>query len=85
MGERITELTNDLDRKSGRRRFQIGGLDDAERVIIEMAWQVDAALPGDQPSWADMDHPPVNQRATEDVLDLLCALRAKPFAVDLTA
>lgn len=85
MTERITELTNDLDRKAGRRRFCVGGLDEAERVTIEMAWQVDAALPGDQVNWIAMDHPPVNQRATEDVLDLLCALRAKPFSVDLTA
>lgn len=80
----IKELTNDLDRKSGRRRFMITGVNEEERVIVELQWEYNRSLYDEAKNFAAVDHPPGNQAAADQLLDLVCALRQKLFSLDLT-
>lgn len=84
MSVKIEELTSDDDRKLGQRRICVTHPDEEERVTLEMTWESNRALPGDAVRFQTVDHPPSNASLQELLLELLCAVRRKPYSFELT-
>lgn len=78
----LEELTTNVDRRSGQRRFRVTA--DFERVEITVQHESNEALGDEAPHWRPVDHPPVNERLAEQLLDLVCALRARRFCLSLS-
>lgn len=74
MGNRIEELTTDLDRRNGERRFRITSACGYNRAEITTRWETDVSPPDEAPHFASVAHPPVNGGMVELLLELLAAL-----------
>lgn len=82
MTPELEELTTDLDRRSGQRRIRVTVGD--ERAEITVLHESNEALGDEAPNWRAVDHPPVNERLAELLLDVVCALRARRFCLSLS-
>lgn len=82
MTPELQELTTDLDRRSGQRRIRVTA--GAERVEILVQHESDEALGDEVPDWRPVDHPPVNERLAELLLEAVCGLRARRFCISLS-
>ena len=78
---KIEELTTDLDRRAGQRRLRVTAGD--ERIELTVQHESTAALGDKADLWRPVDHPPVNERLAEQLLDVVCALRARRFCLSL--
>lgn len=83
MGNRIEELTTDLDRRNGERRFRITSACGYNRAEITARWETDIAPPDEAPHFAAVAHPPVNGGLVDVLLDLLTALHPQRNLVAL--
>lgn len=77
----VQEITLDLDRKNGTRRFIVTKDEDTHRYEIEVRCQYNNGHIGDPPRWENCDHPELNAGLKIPVLDLALALHAKPHGV----
>lgn len=77
----VEELTTDLDRRCGQRRLRVTG--GFERAEITIQHESNEALGDEADHWRPVDHPPVNERLAEVLLDVVCALRARRFGTSL--
>lgn len=78
---KIEELTTDLDRRAGQRRLRVTAGD--ERIELTVQHESNEALGDEAEHWRPVDHPPVNERLAEQLLDVVCALRARRFCLSL--
>ncbi|GAA5139383.1 hypothetical protein GCM10023213_19970 [Prosthecobacter algae] len=67
-----------------KRQIRITHPEEEERVTLDILWETNRALPGDAVRYEPMQHPPSNARLQELLLELLCAVRRKPYSFDLT-
>jgi hypothetical protein len=77
----IEELTTDLDRRAGQRRLRVTAGD--ERIELTIQHESNEAIADDAPLWRAVEHPPVNDRLCEQLLDVVCTLRARRFCTSL--
>jgi hypothetical protein len=82
MTPEIEELTTDLDRASGQRRIRL--TDGDERLHLLMLHECNEALGDETPRFVPVEHPPVNNRLAEQLLDIVCALRVRRFCLSLS-
>jgi hypothetical protein len=79
--KKIEELTTDLDRRAGQRRLRVTAGD--ERIELTVQHESNEAL-GDEPDrWQAVEHPPVNERLADLLLDVVCELRARRFCTSV--
>jgi hypothetical protein len=78
----IEELTTDLDRKCGQRRITL--TDGDERVHLLLLHEYNESLGDEAPLFTPVAHPPVNERLAEQLLDVVCALRARRHCISLS-
>lgn len=79
----VEELTTDLDRRCGQRRFYVRSGD--ERIELLVTHESNEALGDEADRWRPVDHPPVNERLAESLLDVVCALRARRLCTSLSS
>lgn len=79
---KLEELTTVVDRFAGQRRIRVTVGD--ERAEITIQHESNEALGDEAPNWRAVDHPPVNERLAELLLDVVGALRARRLSLSLS-
>lgn len=79
---KLEELTTVVDRFAGQRRIRVTVGD--ERAEITIQHESNEALGDEAPNWRAVDHPPVNERLAELLLDVVGALRARRLCLSLS-
>ncbi|HCN76489.1 MAG TPA: hypothetical protein DIT13_04735 [Verrucomicrobiales bacterium] len=81
---KLEELTQDLDRKNGRRVIRVTDAGGDERVTMTLEFESNTSLPDEAPRYGPVDHPPANSKVREYALELLAALHKGVWRLDLT-
>lgn len=85
MSKRVEELTTDVDRRAGERRFLLTDPFHLSRAQITIAWSTETGLADELPHYERLEHPPLNHEASLTLLDLVCALHAHSYMATLPA